>query len=134
MLIPILAVLWIGMVALVEEMQTFSVVAQPVLGLALLGVAISTMIIRTIRELGRVRDQAWWWVSLGLIVSFGTTVAFAPAAYLLLETAPQLLIRAYEVRAALTVFAFLLLTRGMFARMPGRRGHSGSSHGLHGND
>jgi hypothetical protein len=121
MLIPIMMVFWIAMIALVEEIRTFSVIAEPILGLVLFASALSTLIARSLREEGRLRDQSWWWVSLGLLVSFGTTVAFAPAAYILLQEAPHLLIRAYEIRAGLTIVAFLLITRGMLcgpARSP----------------
>lgn len=118
LLIPTALVLWIAMIALFEDTRTFSVVAEPILGLILMVAVLSVLVARTMQETGRIRDQDWWWVGLGLLLAFGITVAFAPAAYILLQNAPNLLIRAYEVKAVLNIVAFLLIARGVLIATP----------------
>ncbi len=113
LLIPVLAALWIAMIILFEDTSTFSVVAEPILGLLVLVAVLSMLVARTMQETGRIRDQSWWWIGIGLMLVFGTTVAFAPAAYILVQQAPDLLIRAYQIRAGLNVAAFLLITGGV---------------------
>ena len=112
-MIPVGLAIWVAMIVFLEDTRTFSVVAEPILGLILLVAVLSVLVARTMQETGRIRDQSWWWVGLGLMLVFGTTVAFAPAAYILLQQAPGLLVRAFQIRAALNVVAFLLITRGM---------------------
>jgi hypothetical protein len=116
LLIPVQAALWIGMIVLFEDTSTFSVVAEPILGLLVMVAVLSMLVARTMQETGRIRDQNWWWIGLGLMLIFGTTVAFAPAAYILLQQAPYLLMRAYQIRSGLNFVAFLLITAGVLRR------------------
>jgi hypothetical protein len=117
-LIPITLILWIAMIALFEDTKTFSVVAEPILGLILMVAVLATLVARTMQETGRIRDQSWWWISVGLMLTFGITVAFAPAAYILLQTTPELLMRAFEIKAVLNIVAFLLIARGVLIAPP----------------
>jgi len=118
-LIPGLAISWIAMVVSVEDMTTFSLVAGPFQGLLLMGAAIWVLVTRTARETGRLREQDWLWIGIGLVVYFGSVVALPPASYLLMATSPQLVIRAYEIRGALNILAFMLIARGFFCRSRG---------------
>ena len=109
---------WILMVLFVENVRTFSLVAQPVLGLFVMGAAIWTMASRTAREPGPLRNQDWLWISMGVAIYFGGAVALPPASYLLVPKSPALVVRAYEVRGALNILAFLLIARGVLCPKP----------------
>lgn len=112
LMIPILWMAWVAMVALVESTQTFSLLAQPIEGLFVVGAVFWTLVIRAVREPSPLREQDWLWMGIGAAIYFGGAVALPPASYLLLAESPNLVIRAYEVRGALNVVAFILIARG----------------------
>lgn len=118
--IPVLWVGWVVIVLLVEDIRTFSLLAQPIQSLVLMGPAIGTLVMRTFREPGRLREQDWLWIGVGVVVHFASSVALPPASYLLLTKSPRLVVRAYEVRGALNILAFALIARGFFC--PARKG------------
>ena len=117
-LIPVLLVIWGVMVLGVENTTTFSLLAQPIMGLLVMGTTIWTLVLRTSREPGRLREQDWLWIGIGFVIYFGGAVALPPASYLLLPRSPALVVRAYEVGGALIILAFLLIARGVLCPKP----------------
>ena len=123
LLIPVLAGVWIVLVLAIESIRTFSLLAQPLAGLLLLGAAIWTLLTRAIREEGRLPDQDWLWVTFGIAIYSATSVALPPLGHLLLDVSRDLVIRAYEGKALIDVLAFALIARGVIVRpqlAPGR--------------
>jgi len=118
-MIPVLWVAWIAMVLGFENTQTFSVLAQPIEGLFVVAVVAWTLVTRAAREPGLLRQQDWLWMGIGIAIYFGGVVTLPPVSYLLLPESPNLVIRAYEIRGALNILAFMLIARGFFCRSRG---------------
>lgn len=125
--IPLLLVTWAGLVLRFEDTRTFSLVAEPFAGLLIMAAAIYTLVSRGINERGRFGAQDWFWISAGLVLYAGLTVALPPASYWLLTRHPELVIRAYELKAAIETVALLLISRGMFCPTPARPSGGSSS-------
>jgi hypothetical protein len=96
-----------------EDTSSFSRVAHPLADLVGLSAAAITLVARSHSAGGSLLRQDWFWVSGGVALYFGTATALAPLSALLVGEAPQLVIRAYEVKSVLDVFAFLAIARGV---------------------
>jgi hypothetical protein len=111
-IIPFLAA-WGVLTFALEDTSSFSRVAEPLASLVGLGAAAFTLVARSHSTGGSLLRQDWFWVSGGMAMYFGTATALAPLSALLVGEAPQLVIRAYEVKSLLDVFAFLAIARGV---------------------
>jgi hypothetical protein len=116
--VPLLGIAWIGIVVLVENTKTFSLLAEPFAGLLVLGAATYTLISRAFTEAGNLLQQDWFWVAIGLALYSGIAVALPPTSYWLLARHPDLVVKAYEVKSALEILALLLMARGMLCPTP----------------
>jgi len=126
LMIPLLAVTWIVIVILFENTQTFSLLAEPFAGLLVMGAAIYTLVSRAFGESSNVLQQDWLWIATGLALYSGAAIALPPTAHWLLATHPELVVKAYEVKAVLEIVAFLAIARGMTCPIP-ESGSGGSS-------
>jgi hypothetical protein len=111
-IIPFLAA-WGVLTFALEDTSSFSRVADPLTSLVGLGAAAFTLVAKSHRAGGSLLRQDWFWVSGGMVLYFGTAAMLQPLSALLVGNAPQLVIRAYEIKSVLDVFAFLLIARGV---------------------
>ena len=113
LLIPLVVIVWVPIVLIIEDTQTFSLLAEPFAGLVILAAAIYTLAARALREPGSVTSQDWFWVASGVAFYFGAVVALPPTSYWLWEQHPQLVLRAYQVNALVELLAFLAIAWGV---------------------
>ena len=111
-IVPFLIV-WSVLTLLVEDTSNFSRAAEPMNMLVGLGAAAFTLLARSRSASASLLRHDWFWVSAGMALYFGTSSAQGPLSALLVAGAPQLLDRAYELKAGLDIVAFLLITRGV---------------------
>jgi len=111
-IVPFLLV-WCVLTIAFERTSYFSSVASPMANLVGLGAAAFTLLAGSRRVEGLLHCRDWFWISGGMALYFGTSAALSPLSALLVEEAPQLVIRAYEVKSVLDVLAFLAIARGV---------------------
>lgn len=116
--VPLLGITWVAIVIRFENTKTFSLLAEPFAGLLILAAAIYTLTSRAFAETGNLFQQDWFWIAIGMAVYSGVAVALPPTSHWLLERHPELVIKAYEVRAAIEILALLLISRGMLCPTP----------------
>lgn len=104
---------WIVLTVAFREMETFSRVADPMSNLIALGAAAFTLVTQAHRAVGPLHRQDWFWITGGMALYFGTASAQAPLSALLVGDSPALMIRAYEFKSVLDIFAFLAIARGV---------------------
>jgi len=127
LLIPLLAIAWVTLVVLVEDTQTFSLVAESFAALLVLGAATYTLVLRSIRERGSLFQQDWLWIGMGLAVYSGVAIALPPVAHWLLTKSRTLVTRAYEAKAVFESVAQLAIARGVLCPTPAFRSGGSSS-------
>ena len=113
LMIPLVVIAWIPMVTLVEEAQSFSLLAEPFVGMVVLATAIYTLASRTLWETGSLSQQDWFWAATGVALYHGAVVGLHPASYWLMKTHPHLVVRALELNSLIEVVAFLAVAWGM---------------------
>lgn len=113
LLVPLLAVTWVGIVFAIESLQTFSLIAEPFAGLLVLGSAIYTLASRAVSERESLVRQDWLWIAAGLAIESGAAVALPPMAHWLISKHPTLVIRAYEIRGIFSAVALSAIARGV---------------------
>lgn len=126
-LVPLLGITWVGMVLLVEDTTTFSLLAEPFAGLLVTGGAVYTLISGAFRETGNLLKQDWLWIGLGVVLVWGSAVALPPTAHWLLSRHPELVVRVYQVRALIQIVAFLAIARGILCPIAALRSGGSSS-------
>ena len=111
-----MVVVWVLLVMFVEDMRNFDLVTGPFYSLTLLVTGVWTLL----RKAGTVEatplhDTDWFWVALGLAASGAATAMASPVAALLMDRGRvDLVILAWEVRAALSTLAFCLIAWGVY--------------------
>ena len=116
--IPLLAITWVGIVVVLENTKTFSLVAEPFAGLLILAASIYTLISRAFAEPGNLFRQDWFWIAVGMALYSGMAVALPPTAHWLLARHPELVAKAYQVKAAAEILALVLIARGVLCPIP----------------
>lgn len=111
-IVPFLLV-WTVLTLAVEDFSTFSRAADPMASIVGLGAAAFTLLARSSASQGDLSRRDWFWVTGGMALCFATSSALGPLSALLVASAPQLLDRAYELKAGLDIVAFLLIARGV---------------------
>lgn len=111
-IVPFL-LLWTVLTLAVEDSSTFSRAADPMASIVGLGAAAFTLLARSLASQGDLPRRDWFWVTGGMALYFGASSALGPLSALLIASAPQLLVRAYELKAGLDIVAFLLIARGV---------------------
>lgn len=111
-IVPFL-VAWGALLLAVERTSDFSRVSQPMANLVALGAAAFTLLARSHEERASLVRQDWFWISAGMALYFGVTVAIGPLSALLLGGDTRSFIVAYEARAAVQVVAFVLIAVGV---------------------
>jgi len=106
-------VAWVVLTVAFEDTSGFSRAADPMAALLGLGAAAYTLLARAGRSRGDLLRCDWLWVCGGMALYFGTGTALQPLAALLIAQDPQLVVLAYDAKAALDVAAFLAIARGV---------------------
>ncbi len=106
-------VAWMILTLALSDASRFSPVADPMAKLVCLAAAAFTLVARSRASDGAPHRHDWFWVSAGMALYFGTASALAPLSALLVNPAPELMNRAYELKSALDVVAFLAIARGV---------------------
>jgi hypothetical protein len=115
--IPISAAAAVMLIPLAEDMRTFSTVIEPLFGVLGLGAATFTLVARSLEDASGFARQDWFWTCAGLALYFGASSTLGPLAALLGNDL-ALLDRAYQVKSAADVIAFLAIARGITCRVP----------------
>ncbi len=109
-----------------ERTAEFSRYIGPLQGIVIAGVASLAMV----RHAQRGDVPPWrtdvFWVSVGLITYYGTSVLLEPISALLVVQQPDLVRLAYSIHAAVSIVAFALVTVGLLCPSP-QPNFSGSS-------
>ena len=121
--IPPFLVAWVVLTLLLEDVNNFSTAVEPVYSLLALGSAIFTVLSRAGDETVSLLEQDWFWICAGLVLYFGVLAVLTPfgAAF---QDQPLLLLRAYTLRAWITVVGFVLITIGILCPIPIQSGRS----------
>ena len=104
---------WVVLTVALEDTSTFSRAAEPTAKLVTLGAATFTLVAGSLRARGDLLRADWFWVSAGMALYFGASSALGPLSAILVGTDLQLLDQAYQVKALVDIFAFLLIARGV---------------------
>ena len=117
-MVPLYLVAWTVIVALIEDIHTFSVVAGPFSSLILLVAASCTLVGRSLHSLDPHTKQDWFWITIGFLIFYGVETGLPPLALLLVRSHPDLLDLAFQVRAAGMIVAMVLIAWGMLCPLP----------------
>jgi hypothetical protein len=112
MILPFIVAWGILSLAL-ENVRSFSAVAEPVYCLLALGAALYTVVVRSQDTQEPLTRQDWFWICCALSVLFGMTATLTPLAAAMVRDHPAIVVRAYIVKGYLTVLVFLAITVGM---------------------
>jgi len=117
---------WAALFALVEDRAVDSTVVEPLYMLLALVVTVFTLAARSATERQPLMRQDWFWVCAGLALYLGSNAAFSPLVAALVEHHPDLVLRAFAVKSALDIAAFLTLSVGILCPLPTPSGASSS--------
>ena len=113
--VPLLLV-WGTLTWAVENTSTFSQAAEPMAELVALAAAAFTLVVRSYGGLGDLRRQDWFWITGGMSLYFGVSAAGSPLGAALVSARPDLFALAWQIKTALGIGAFLLITRGVLCK------------------
>lgn len=99
-----------------EDTSAFSQAAEPMAKLVALAAAAATLVVRSYGGRGDLRRQDWFWISGGMSLYFGVSAAISPLGAALVSARPDLLALAWQIKTALGIAAFLLITRGVLCQ------------------
>lgn len=123
--IPLVVVVNIGLMLVVDDRSTFSLVASPFHHITLLLAAMWTFLRRSLASEEPLLKQDWFWVTAGIMLFAATGTAIGPLAWYFVGPRVDLLHAMLNVRAAANVAAFAAITWGMLCQS--RQGFSGGS-------
>jgi hypothetical protein len=115
--IPGFLVAW-TLLLFVENLHGFSAIAEPVYSILALGAALYTLVVRSSDATSSLLRQDWFWVCAGLALHFGALVFLTPLGAALVNTNPEIVVRAYYVRSFVNILAFTLMTIGLLCPRP----------------
>ena len=106
-------VVWAALFLSNENSHTFSQYTSPLQALVLILVCAYALMRAVANDPPPVWRTAVFWVSVGLLLYFGTGLLLAPVSGMLMATQPSLVMSAYIAKAGLNVVSYLLVTTGM---------------------
>lgn len=124
LLIPPFVIAFVLITLSLEELLSFSSVAEPLYSILALGAAVTTLLTRSYDTDESLMRQDWFWICIGLILHFGALAVLTPLARNYLQTDMQLVMRAYQVRAYINTLAFVIIAFGIYSPSGIRPGHS----------
>lgn len=104
---------WAGLFLAIENSDTFSQYTDPLQALVLILVCAYTLMRAVGAAAGPVWRRAEFWVSVGLLLDFGTGLLLSPVSGVLAKSDPSLVVSAYVAKAGINTLAYLLVTTGM---------------------
>jgi hypothetical protein len=107
---------WAGIFLSVEDPNTFSQYTDPLRALVLILVCAWALVRAVMIEPPPVWRSAIYWVSIGLLMDFGTGLILAPVSGRLTRVQPALVVTAFYIKAGINVVAYLLVTVGMLCK------------------
>jgi hypothetical protein len=112
----VFVVVWVALVAFVEDMREFDRVTAPMYSLTLLAAGTWTLLRRAnVSEATPLTQSDWFWVCSGTAVYGAATALAAPiGAILITRQRFDLFDIAWQVRAALSTLGFLLMSWGIY--------------------
>jgi hypothetical protein len=116
--IPCFLVAWAVFTFTIDDVRNFSVSAEPIYSMLALGVALFTLVSRGADATETLTRQDWFWICGGLAIHFAALAVVLPLAAGLNNSNPEVVIRAYYVRAVINVFAFICITIGFLCPKP----------------
>lgn len=111
--IPAVILFTAVMVLATDPTRTFDVWTWPLLALAGLSAAVHTLVVRSLGSRSPLGVQDWFWVCLGLIVFWISSVPLPAFAQAVINTRESWVISVYVVRAWVLIGAFVLITWGV---------------------
>lgn len=116
--IPFFVVAWALFTLTIEDIRNFSLAAEPLYSLLALGAALFTLVTRGADTSEPLTRQDWFWICGGLALHFGGLAVVLPLSAGLVHTNPEVVVRAYTVRAVVNVFAFICIAIGFLCPKP----------------
>jgi hypothetical protein len=119
--IPLFLLVGTGLTLGVDDPQMYSLVAAPYHALVLFLAALWTFMTRSLVERGRLLRSDWFWILGGIMLFTGTGTALQPLAWYLVRVGREdLLLSAFNLKAAVDIFAFAAITWGVLCPLPPR--------------
>jgi hypothetical protein len=122
LMMPLSLVTWLALLVAVEDADSFSRVTEPMYDLVCLAVAVLTMGVRGLREEDPLLRQDWFWFCAAFALYYGASAAVAPLGALLVDSRPDLIVRALTMEAVLDIVAYSLAAIGFLCRPQNRSG------------
>lgn len=110
--IPLFVFLW-AVLLRVEGLAAFSYIGGPIRSVLLVALSCYTLVSNARHSWTPVWRADWFWVSTGLLLSFGARVVLTPISQALLASSPAEILRMYTVFDAIDVVATLLVSWGI---------------------
>jgi len=114
--IPVLLLVTAAALLMPGRAAAFDDVVVPLYSLVLLIAAVQTLLYRTFTSEQLVTREDWFWIGLGMSLTYGTAVAIRPFAQAFITSRPDWVADAYIAKAWTDILAFLLITRGILLR------------------
>ena len=111
--IPILIFITAAVSIALRPAPAFDQLLAPFHSLVLLAASLYTLVHRTLLAEQAVTEADWFWITLGMSLTFGTDVAVRPFAEAFIMTRPDWVADAYITKGWVDILAFLLITRGI---------------------
>lgn len=127
LLVPIYLFVTVVLVLTLEQLSGFSRVTGTFTSLLLLGVSLYTVIVRSLDEAGHLHRADWFWIGMAFALFYGSDAALGPLAAVLMPSRPDLVVAAYQLRAAIAVVVSLAVARGFLCPSPPMRSGGSSS-------
>lgn len=125
--IPAVAVLQVGLLLMFEDVNSFSAISGPILGIIGFAAALFTLVTRAIDEMESLLRQDWFWISAGFALYFGSLATIMPMARLLVGDHRHLVMRAFELFSIAHIVANVAIAVGMLCPTATRPSLSGVS-------
>jgi hypothetical protein len=115
--IPGFLLAWLLLLS-IEDLSSFSAVAEPVYSLLALAAALYTLVTRGAASSLPLLRQDWFWVCGGLALHFGALALLTPLGAALVRSNPDVVVRAYTMRAWINMLAYACVTIGLLCPPP----------------
>lgn len=109
---------WMVLFVWFEEPRAFSRFSKPLQAVLLVSVSAWTLVRRAHESLEPLVRADWFWVTSGLLGYFAVGAVLSPVSHLLMQSAPDLVVKAFLGKAAFSILVYLAIARGILCRMP----------------
>jgi hypothetical protein len=106
-------IVWAALFLTIEDSHTFSQFTGPLQALVLILVCAYALMRAVANDPPPLWRAGVFWISVGLLLYFGTGLLLAPVSGLLMATQPSLVMSAYIAKGGVNIVSYLLVTTGM---------------------